>query len=292
MQHLILVDGNSLMFRAYYATAYSQKTPTLNSQGKNVNALMVFINMFEKILKKTHHHIFVAFDSPDKTQRHEIYGDYKKDRPTTPQDLIDQIDLIKEYLTLSGVKHHAQPTYEADDIIATLAKQASDKNIATTIYSSDKDFLQLIDENITVILIKQGLKKVVSYDIPKLWEEYQLKPAQIVDFKSLMGDSSDNIKGVSSVGPKTAIKLLNQFGNLENIYLNLEQLAPKLKDNLKKFQEKVFLNRFLITVNTLVPLTFDLKETELTTSKNALLIAFLQKHELKRIMLQKMKKEV
>ncbi|MGE9276437.1 MAG: 5'-3' exonuclease H3TH domain-containing protein [Candidatus Phytoplasma pruni] len=107
-----------------------------------------------------------------------------------------------------------------------------------------------------------------------------------------MGDSSDNIKGVSSVGPKTAIKLLNQFGNLENIYLNLEQLALKLKDNLKKFQEKVFLNRFLITVNTLVPLTFDLKETELTTSKNDLLIAFLQKHELKRIMLQKMKKAV
>jgi DNA polymerase-1 len=233
----------------------------------------------------------VAFDSPQKTQRHQIYGDYKKGRPTMPEALINQIDLIKEYLTCSGVKHYAQPTYEADDIIATLAKQASKKKITTIIYSSDKDFLQLIDENITVILIKQGLTKVVHYDIKTLWQEYHLKPTQIVDFKSLVGDSSDNIKGVPSVGPKRAVKLLNQFGNLETIFLYLDQIDhPKLQYNLKNFQEKVFLNRFLITVNSLVPLSFGLKETELMTIKNNLLIDFLKKHKLNRIMFQKLKK--
>ncbi|MDO8167873.1 5'-3' exonuclease [Candidatus Phytoplasma melaleucae] len=259
MENLILVDGNALIFRAYYATFYKQNklNPNANDSNENLRALMIFINMFEKILAKTQKHILVAFDSKHRTKKHEIYLDYKKGRAPTPPSLIKQINLAKEYLTLSGIRYHSQDGYEADDIIATIAKQASINNIMTFIYSSDKDFLQLIDNNITVCLIKQGLTKVIYYDPQFLWHKYNLKPSQIVDFKSMVGDSSDNIKGIPTIGPKTATKLLNQFESLDNLFRNLEKMPDKLKIKFIDFKEKLFFNRFLVLLNEFVPLSFD-----------------------------------
>jgi DNA polymerase-1 len=277
MYNLILVDGNSLLFRAYYATAYRKKI-IQNKKGEDINALVVFINMFKKILEKTQKYICVAFDSKAKTKKHELYKEYKKKRLSTPTQLIPQIDLIKKYLKLSGIKYHSQNGYEADDIIGTIAKQASKQKKSVLIFSSDKDFLQLIDSNITICLIKKGLKNVLYYNEKILWEELNLKSNQIIDFKSMIGDPSDNIKGIPFIGPKTAIKLLNTFDNLENIFDNLSQVEEKIKKKLILFKKEVFFNRILMKINTLVPLCFDYTQTERKKINYDLLNDFLENH--------------
>ncbi|MDV3167920.1 MAG: 5'-3' exonuclease H3TH domain-containing protein [Candidatus Phytoplasma stylosanthis] len=282
MRKLVLVDGNSLVFRAYYATYYKNDNLIQNSEKKDVNALIIFVNMFRKILEKTENYICVAFDSKYKTLRHELYKDYKKSRIKTPDSLINQIFLIKEYLSLLGIKHFSKDGYEADDIIGTIAQQASQNNISVLIFSSDKDFLQLINNNICVALIKQGLKNVVYYDEKNLEDKYFLRAHQIVDFKSIVGDSSDNIQGIPSIGPKTAIKLLNQFDNLENIFDNLWKINSKIKDKFIQFRDKVFFNRFLITINKLVPLSFDYKDTQIQKPKIELLKQFWIKNKFKK----------
>ncbi|AYJ01281.1 flap endonuclease [Candidatus Phytoplasma ziziphi] len=281
MRKLVLVDGNSLVFRAYYATYYKQQKLMQNKEGQDVNALIVFINMFRKILEQTEDYICVAFDSKHKTYRHKLYEGYKQSRVKTPESLIHQIPLIKEYLTLSGIHHCSQDGYEADDIIGTIAKQAGRNNISVLIFSSDKDLLQLVDSNITVCLIKQGLKNVIYYDFQTLEKEFGLSPNQIIDFKSITGDNSDNIKGVPSIGPKTALKLLDQFDNLENIFDNLNNLNLKIKSKLIQFKKEVFLNRHLVTINKLVPLSFDYTQTQIQKKPFSVLQNFLQKYKLK-----------
>ncbi|WCA22251.1 5'-3' exonuclease [Candidatus Phytoplasma oryzae] len=278
MKKLVLVDGNSILFRAYYATAYKKKI-IQNKYGEDINALIVFINMFKKILEQTEKNICVIFDSKQKTKKHKIYPNYKKKRPPTPVKLINQISLIKEYLELSGIKHHCQNGYEADDIIGTLAKEASEKKINVLIFSSDKDFLQLIDDNIIICLIKKGLKNVIYYNQDILLNELKLKSSQIIDFKSIVGDLSDNIEGIPKIGPKTAIKLLNKFYNLENIFDNLSQIDNKTKERLIKFKERVFFNRLLVKINTSVPLCFNYNQTNLQKRDNFLLNIFLKKYQ-------------
>ncbi|MEZ0180231.1 5'-3' exonuclease ['Camptotheca acuminata' phytoplasma] len=280
MRKLILVDGNSLIFRAYYATYYKKKVLMQNLENEDINALLVFKNMFNKILEQTDGYICVAFDSKQKTQRHELYSDYKKGRPKTPDSLINQIVLIKEYLTLLGVKCCAENGYEADDIIGTLAKQASQNNIPVLIFTSDQDFFQLIDPNITVALIKKGLKNVIYYNPHMLEEKIFLKAEQIIDFKSIVGDSSDNIKGIPGIGPKTASKLLNQFQNLENIFSNLDKINLKIKNKFLQFKEEVFFNRFLVTINKSVPLSFGYEETQIKPKETNLLKNFFNKYKL------------
>ncbi|MGI3136324.1 MAG: 5'-3' exonuclease [Candidatus Phytoplasma vitis] len=281
MRKLVLVDGNSLVFRAYYATYYKNTKLMQNKEGQDVNALIVFINMFRKILEQTEDYICVAFDSKYKTYRHKLYEGYKQSRVKTPESLINQILLIKEYLTLLGIHHCSQDGYEADDIIGTIAKQAGRNNISVLIFSSDKDFLQLIDSNITVCLIKQGLKNVIYYDSQTLEKEFGLRPNQMIDFKSITGDNSDNIKGVPSIGPKTALKLLNQFDNLENIFDNLNNLNLKIKSKLIQFKKEVLLNRHLVIINKSVPLSFDYTQTKIQKKPFSVLYNFLQKYKLK-----------
>ncbi|WP_341266389.1 5'-3' exonuclease [Candidatus Phytoplasma fraxini] len=282
MRKLVLVDGNSLVFRAYYATYYKNTKLMQNNEGEDVNALIVFINMFKQILKQSDNYICVVFDSKTKTDKHKMYEEYKKGRVKTPDALIKQIHLIREYLTLSGIKHYSQDGYEADDIIGTLAQQASVNNVSVVIFSSDKDFLQLVDNNVIVALIKKGLKNVLYYNSQKLESDFCLKPNQIVDFKSLVGDSSDNIKGVPSIGPKTAIKLLQEFYNLENIFNNLDKINFKIKSKLIEFKKKVFLNFVLITINKLVPLSLNYTQTKINTQKTHLLQNFVQKYKFKK----------
>ncbi|KXT29196.1 5'-3' exonuclease, C-terminal SAM fold family protein [Candidatus Phytoplasma oryzae] len=278
MKNLVLVDGNSLLFRAYYATVY-KKQILKNKEGVYINALLVFINMFKKILEKTKDNICVVFDSKEKTQKHVLYNEYKKKRLPTPNQLISQIELIKKYLKLSGIKYHSQSGYEADDIIGTLAKKASKDKISVLIFSSDRDFLQLIDNNITICLIKKGLKNVIYYNEDILWNELNLKSYQIIDFKSIVGDHSDNIPGIPRIGPKTAIKLLNKFDNLENIFNNLQNIDNKIREKLISFKERVFFNRLLVTIDILVPLCFDYTQTNFEKIDDFLLKNFLQKYK-------------
>lgn len=282
MERLVLVDGNALVFRAYYATAYKKTTLMQNEQGENINALIVFINMFKKILTVyTKDYICVVFDSPQKTKKHQIYEQYKQKRSSTPFSLIQQICLIKRYLELSGICHFAQAGYEADDIIGTIAKQASKQKIPVLVFSIDKDFLQLIDDKIQICLIKEGMKKVIHYNAHVLWEEYSLKANQITHFKSLIGDPSDNIQGVPSIGPKTAIKLLNQFQNLDNLFKNLTQINDKIKTKLINYKRQIFFNLILVTIDTSIPSCLNYTQTKIKKIDPNLLRDFLQQNKLK-----------
>ncbi|AGL90976.1 5'-3' exonuclease H3TH domain-containing protein [Candidatus Phytoplasma australiense] len=283
MQHLVLVDGNSLVFRAYHATANNGKKLLQNKKGVYTNALLSFIKMFEKILEQTKNYILVAFDTHHPTKRHQMYDNYKKGRPETPQELIDQIPLIKKYLTLKGVKHHFQAEFEADDIIGTLAKMASNKNIKVSIYSSDQDLLQLVDTNTSVYLIKKGLKLIKHYNPETLLEEYGLKEYQMIDYKALMGDSSDNIKGVAGIGPKTAKNLLQTYDNLDNLLSHLDAIKPSLKEKINNCMEDLKLSKILTTIDTKVPLPFELEQTEIKHMSSFELQDFYQEMDFKRL---------
>ncbi|XVJ45137.1 5'-3' exonuclease H3TH domain-containing protein [Candidatus Phytoplasma australasiaticum] len=151
--------------------------------------------------------------------------------------------------------------YEADDIIGTIAQQASSHQIATDIYSSDQDFLQLINDYITIRLIKKGVTTISNFDIELLNRKYQLKPEQIVDFKSMVGDNSDNIVGIPGIGPKTALKLLHQFNNLDNLLINLKEIPDNLRTKIESFKDRIHFNRLLITIDKTVPLSFDYTQT-------------------------------
>ncbi|MDV3166928.1 MAG: 5'-3' exonuclease H3TH domain-containing protein [Vigna little leaf phytoplasma] len=282
MKRLVLVDGNSLVFRAYYATAYKQTILMQNQQKEDINALIVFMKMFQKILQYTDEYICVVFDSPQKTKKHHLYEDYKKGRAITPFSLIKQIQLIKTYLELSGIFYYVQPGYEADDIIGTIAKKASYQKAQVLIFSSDKDFLQLIDKHITFYFLKKGMTEIISYDEITLWKEYNLKAKQITHFKSLIGDNSDNIPGVPSIGPKTAIKLLHQFQNLDNIFQNLTQIREKTRIQLINYQQQVFKNLKLVTIDQLIPLGFEYIQMKRRKIDSQLLIAFLKHNKLKK----------
>ncbi|MBP5835963.1 5'-3' exonuclease H3TH domain-containing protein [Candidatus Phytoplasma meliae] len=287
MKHLVLVDGNSLMFRAYHATANNGKKMLQNKKGVYTNALLAFIKMFEKILQETKGYILVAFDTHKPTKRHQIYDDYKKGRPPTPLELISQIPLIKQYLTLIGVKHHFQDEYEADDIIGTLAKSASLNNIKVLIYSSDQDLLQLVDSQITVCLIKKGLREIKYYRPQTLLEEYGLKEGQMIDYKSLVGDASDNIKGVAGIGPKTAQKLLQTYNNLDNLIKCLEQIKPALKTKINNSMAVLNISKQLTTIDTLVPLPFTYLETQMQQASYNQLKNFYEEMDFRRLAITK-----
>ncbi len=287
MKHLVLVDGNSLLFRAYHATARKYKPLLQNKKGAYTNALLSFIRMFEKILEETKGYILVAFDTHKPTKRHQLYDAYKQGRPETPSALIIQIPLIKQYLDLIGVKYHAQDEYEADDIIGTLAKEASNQNKTVSIYSSDHDLLQLVDEKITVCLLKKGLREVKIYTPPILLEEYGLKEYQMIDYKSLIGDPSDNIKGVLGIGPKTAQKLLQEYDTLDNLMKNLDNIKPILKNKIQNSQTDLELSKKLTAINLKVPLSFDCMQTEIQIRLEKNLKNFYEEMDFRRLSITK-----
>jgi DNA polymerase-1 len=295
MQHLVLVDGNSLLFRAYYATTSKYKPFLQNKKGVYTNALLSFIRMFEKILEETKGYILVAFDTHKPTKRHQLYDAYKKGRLETPSTLISQIPLIKQYLEIIGVKYHAQDEYEADDIIGTLAKEAGYKNKTVSIYSSDKDLLQLVDEKITVCLIKKGLREIKYYTPSTLFKEYGLKEHQMIDYKSLIGDTSDNIKGVLGIGPKTAKKLLQEYDTLDNLMQNLDNIKPILKTKIQKYQNDLELSKILTAIDLKVPLPFDCMQTEIQICLEQNIINFYKEMDFRSLSITKyakIKKEI
>ena len=222
MKKVILVDGNNLMFRSYYATAYSGNIMK-NSKGFPTNGLFGFVNMMTKIINEEQpEYILVAFDI-GKTFRHEKYDNYKGGRSETPDELKMQFPVAKEILTAMGIKYIEVPGYEADDIIGTYAKQIDENNdYEGLIVSSDKDLLQLITTDVTVKLLKTKDYIMMTPEIFK--NTYGVEPARMTDLKGLMGDASDNIPGVKGIGEKTAIKLLSEYKTLENLYENIDSV--------------------------------------------------------------------
>src|SRR5574344_2823806 len=226
----ILIDGNNLLFRSYYATAYNGNLMK-NSKGFPTNALFGFINMLNKIIKEENpKYIMVAFDK-GKNFRNDLYDNYKDGRIETPNDLKVQFPISKEICNLMGIKYIELDNYEADDIIGTFARMADeDKNYNATIISSDKDLLQLISDEVDVKLLKQ--KDYILMNEKTFFDTYGIKPIRMVDLKSLMGDPSDNIPGVKGIGEKTALTLLKEYDSLENLYNHTEMIKGKVKDKL------------------------------------------------------------
>ena len=258
MKRIILVDGNNLLFRSFYATAYSGVIMK-NSKGFPTNALYGFINMMNKIIKEENpSYIMVAFDK-GKTFRHDKYDDYKAGRAAMPDELKLQFPKAKEVLDTMGIKHYEIDNYEADDIIGTLAKEVDEEDeFVATIVSSDKDLLQLISDEVTVKLLKQ---KDAIYMTPEVFREtYSVDPIRMIDLKALMGDSSDNIPGVKGIGEKTAINLLSKYGSLDNLYENIDNVSGKTKEKLIEDKDKAYMSYDLATIYREVPLDFSLED--------------------------------
>ena len=246
LKRAILIDGNNLLFRSYYATAYTGNTMK-NSKGFPTNALFGFVNMMNKIINEENpENIMVAFDK-GKNFRHEKYDNYKAGRIETPKELLDQFPVAKKILKYMGIVSLEIDNYEADDIIGTFAKMADlDKAYDATIISSDKDLLQLISDDVDVKLLKQ--KDYIMMNKNTFFKEYGIEPIRIIDLKALEGDKSDNIPGVKGVGEKTALNLLREYGTLENIYDNIDNIKGKLKDKLIADKDNAFFSKELATI--------------------------------------------
>ena len=258
MHRIILVDGNNLLFRSFYATAY-QGIIMKNSKGFPTNALYGFINMMNKIIKEENpNYILVAFDK-GKTFRHDKYDDYKAGRAATPDELKLQFPKAKEVLETMGIKYFEIDNYEADDIIGTLAKKVEEeKDFVVTIVSSDKDLLQLISDEVVVKLLKSNDHIMMTKDEFK--KTYQVDPIRMIDLKALMGDSSDNIPGVKGIGEKTAINLLSKYESLDGVYEHIDEISGKTKEKLLNDKDNAYMSLDLATIYRDVPLEFDLED--------------------------------
>ncbi|CDR21419.1 TPA: DNA polymerase I [Staphylococcus argenteus] len=266
MNKLVLIDGNSLSFRAFYAL------PLLsNKAGIHTNAVYGFAMLLEKILKEEKpDHFLVAFDAGKTTFRHEKYSEYKGGRQKTPPELSEQFPYIRQLLDAYHIKRYELDNYEADDIIGTLSKEADKAGFQTIIITGDRDLTQLATDNVTIYYTKKGVTDVDHYTPEFISEKYNgLTPSQIIDMKGLMGDSSDNIPGVAGVGEKTAIKLLNQFNTVEGVYEHLEEVSgKKLKEKLENSKEDALMSKELATINVDSPIEVSLEDTLMTNQND------------------------
>ncbi|HDJ4623402.1 TPA: DNA polymerase I [Staphylococcus aureus] len=262
MNKLVLIDGNSLSFRAFYAL------PLLsNKAGIHTNAVYGFTMLLEKILKEEKpNHFLVAFDAGKTTFRHEKYSEYKGGRQKTPPELSEQFPYIRQLLDAYHIKRYELDNYEADDIIGTLSKEADKAGFQTIIITGDRDLTQLATDNVTIYYTKKGVTDVDHYTPDFIAEKYNgLTPNQIIDMKGLMGDTSDNIPGVAGVGEKTAIKLLNQFDTVEGVYEHLDEISgKKLKEKLQNSKEDALMSKELATINVDSPIEVKLEDTLMT----------------------------
>ena len=268
MEKIILVDGNNLLFRSYYATAYNGNFMH-NSKDFPTNALFGFTNMMNKIINEEKPtYIMVAFDK-GKTFRHAKYADYKAGRMETPNELKLQIPYSRKLLDAMGIKYYEIDNYEADDIIGTFARYCDlDKNFDATIISSDHDLLQLISDAVEMKLLKS--KDYVRYNKKTFFEEYGIEPERVVDLKALEGDSSDNIPGVRGIGEKTALKLLQDYKTLDGVYENISSLSPKMQEKLNSDKDNAYMSYELATIFREVPIPFNLDEIRYNGPKDNL----------------------
>ena len=258
MKKVVLVDGNNLMFRSYFATLYSGST-LRNKKGFPTNAIYGFVNMINKIISEEKPmYIAVAFDI-GKTFRHEKYDYYKGKRDNTPDELKEQFPIAKQILTAMNIKYFELQGYEADDIIGTFSKKCEqDDDFKALIVSSDKDLLQLITDQTEVKLLKT--KDYIRMDYKTFYDTYGIEPIKMIDLKALMGDASDNIPGVKGIGEKTALKLLTTYGSLSSIYEHIDEIKGSVKDKLLQDKDNAYMSYDIATIYKEVPLNVELEE--------------------------------
>ena len=249
-KRFLVLDGSSLIFRAFYAL------PGLSdSHGQPTGAIFGFSNMLTKLMAEQQPDLMVlAFDKSRHTFRTERYADYKGTRDKTPEELLSQFPLLREFAANMGIPFLEKDNYEADDIIGTLATQAAAKGYDVRVITGDRDALQLVRPNLRVLLTKKGISEIKDYDTAAFEEEYGFEPLKLIDLKGLMGDTSDNIPGVPGVGPKTASKLLLAYGSVENVLAHVGEVSgKKLKENLQTYADQARLSKELATIELHVP---------------------------------------
>lgn len=290
MKKVILIDGNNLMFRSYYATAYTGNLMK-NSKGFPTNALYGFTSMINKIMNEEKpEYIAVAFDI-GKNFRKQKYNFYKEGRQETPNDLIKQMPVARKVLKAMGIKYLELEPYEADDIIGTLAKMAEeDPEYDATIISSDRDLLQLISNVVDVKLLKQT--GYIKYNPESFKSEYGIEPIKVIDLKALAGDTSDNIPGVKGIGEKTALKLLQEYGSLEGIYDNIEFIKGKTKEKLLNDKDNAFMSKEIATIYRNVPLNISFEDIKYKTINEEELTEIFEDLEFYSLLKKFSKKEV
>ncbi|MCP1183288.1 DNA polymerase I [Paenibacillus sp. 1781tsa1] len=250
MDKFILIDGNSIIYRAFFAMP-----PLTNSKGLHTNAVYGFTTMLLRLLEEHKPtHVMVAFDAGKITFRHEGYQEYKGGREKTPPELSEQFPLLKELLKGLGIAQFELAGFEADDIIGTLTKRADEAGRQVLVVSGDKDMLQLASEHVHIGLTRKGVTDIELYDPAQIKERYGLTPMQIIDLKGLMGDASDNIPGIPGVGEKTALKLLHQFGSVEDVLNGTSELKGKMKEKIEAHAEDARMSKQLATIHREVPL--------------------------------------
>jgi DNA polymerase-1 len=274
----MLIDSNSLIYRAYFALI---QTPLTTSRGQLVNAVFGFWSIVLRGFQDVRpDYVICAFDLAGPTFRHEQYADYKSTRRPMPDDLRDQFPIVRQIIEAFGIPIYQLQGFEADDLIAALVRQAEDRGIDTTIVSGDLDLLQLVSDHTTLMTTRGGVQQTTFYDPARINERYGLSAAQMVDFKALKGDSTDNIPGIPGVGEKTAATVLQQFGTLDRLYEQIDQVLPeKLRVKLAENRDNVFRWRELVTVRADLPIELELEPARLGDYDRAEVLRLFREYE-------------
>jgi len=253
IKRLFLIDGSALAYRSHFAFI---RNPLTTSKGQNVSAVFGFINALLRILDQEKPELCcVVFDTPEPTFRHKKFKEYKATREKTPEELVDQLPLIKTLSEKLGITVIEVPGWEADDVIGTLAKDAAENRIDVFLVSGDKDFMQLVSERVTIYNISKADEDIVLLNAEGVVEQFGVSPEQVIEVMGLMGDASDNVPGVRGVGQKTALKLIKEYGSIEKLYENLDRISsPSLKTKLTNDRDVALLSHELVTIDTQVPL--------------------------------------
>jgi len=259
MKKLLLIDGNAIMYRAYFALP-SFKT----SEGVPTNALYGFLIMFKRALNDfSPSDTLICFDTPKPTFRDKIFKEYRQQRPKIDNELKVQFPLVKKALKLANISYLEKDGFEADDLIGTISERFKKKNFQIFILTGDKDIFQLIDKNVFVVSPQRGMSKIIIFDEQAVEEKLAVKPDQIPDLKALAGDPSDNYKGAKGIGPKTAVKLLKEYDNLDNLLDKIETVKnPKIKKILKESKKNILLSKKLSTIVRDVDIPKNIKNTK------------------------------
>lgn len=290
MEKLFLLDAYALIYRAYYAFI---KNPRINSKGLNTSAILGFVNTLEEVLNKEQpSHIGIAFDPAGPTFRHEAYEQYKAQREETPEGIRTAVPYIKDIIRAYRIPILEVPGYEADDVIGTLARQADARGVDTFMMTPDKDYGQLVTEHVKMYRPKYGDKEFEVLGVEEVKEKYGLSsPAQVIDMLGLMGDSADNIPGCPGVGEKTATKLIQQFGSIENLLAGTDQLKGALKTKIETNREQIEFSKFLATIKTDVPIELDMEQLKKEDADEEKLRSLFEELEFRTLLDRKFKKE-
>ncbi|MDH7476386.1 MAG: 5'-3' exonuclease H3TH domain-containing protein [Microgenomates group bacterium] len=290
MATLLLIDGNAVMHRAYHALPIFK-----TKKGIPTNVVFGFFSMLHKAINDfSPRYLIVCFDTPKPTFRNKLFAKYQAQRPKIVDEFKIQIPKVKEALDKAGITHLEKDGFEADDIIGSIAKKYQNSPLKVLILSGDKDILQLVEKNVYVAAPQNGLSKLIIFDKKEVEKKLGITPKKIVDYKALAGDPSDNYIGAKGIGPKTATLLINQFGSIENLFNNLNQVKnQKIKSILEKNKNSVLLGKQLAKIITDLPLDFDLKKSQFKGFNNNLR-TYLLNLEMKTLVnrLFKVKKEV